>query len=310
MGSTDRDRVKQLILDHRILFVLGAGTSKPPAPLWRDLVRKIAEACGVIADPQAGNAMDSEALESVIDQCLDVAPQCVYREIHRQIPNYATATRSALPMILNLKPKAIITTNFDSYLWHLTTREAGWTLYAYPSLPATSGIKGHIYYIHGHLRYDGYQQSCEERLVFGRRAFDEAYDESRSILPSLLKQVFTYENVIFVGFDPFERHMARILTECIKLRLTIAENEGAESGPQRYILLPTEDSTDGKTEETRIAQIERFRALDIRVIEYPKVEGDFVGLEMELSGWLQEGDPATRPALLLTGFQVDTGSEI
>jgi len=221
---------------------LGAGISIPPAKDWTDTVREIGRRCGVTIG--AG-----KLLPEVIDDCMDRNEAACDAACRQLFPQFAAASRQALSLLLRLPFKAVLTVNFDPWLHQQSQQDRYKRIHVYPDLPLTSGLLNGIYYLHGYFN-SGDSTASVRNLVFGERSFRQAY--TGSLLPGFLLNVFTYESVLFVGVDPTERHLARLLEHSVVVRRSVVTGRGLASHPvKHYALWPAPVSSSQENEPRR-----------------------------------------------------------
>jgi hypothetical protein len=271
--------------------------SIPPGEDWTETVKSLLAGCGLKYNEDVSHP-------ELVDQCIDRSETTCDQVLHELFPTHVAKSRPATGYLLRLPFKAVLTTNFDPWI-RLHSREGYFTkLHIYPALSLTEGLKGHLYYLHGY--FDDGPASSIRHLVFGERSFQAAYDSS-SLLSGFLLQVFTYENVLFVGFDPTERRIAEILRMSQPLRQRIADLTRSSLGepmlPQRLALWKAPEAKEPVAQATEDAKISQLKTLGVEPVLYRREQADHRGLERLLAGWL-EAVPDERPAPFATGFTV------
>ena len=193
-----------------------------------------------------------------------------------------------------------LTTNFDPWLHQHSRQEHYKRCHVYPDLPLKDGLQGGIYYIHGY--FDSEREDATIRsLVFGKESFHKAY--MRSLLPGFLLNTFTYETILFVGVDPTEENIYKIIRQSISIRSDVRTIQESQSEmPKRFILLPEQSGLSGKTLALEDSRISSLRSLEIEPLFYCKKADDYRGLEELLYRWVEEGDIRNRLAPFKTGF--------
>jgi len=237
--------------------------------------------------------MSSTDLRKAIDACIAKNQPACDGALRELFPVHIAKTRPAIPHLSRLKFKAIVTTNFDPWLrMHLRQSDYPKCL-VYPDLSLNGGIDGNIYYIHGFFNSDDPDAKITD-LVFGEDSFCTAYNSS--LLPGFLLNLFVYETVLFVGFNPTEDYIADILYRSVGLRKHIAARIRApeQSLPRRFILqgvLPTTTDRDRGNLQRSLAQLD---TLQIEPVYYDARDGH-VGLERLLFNWVEQGSVENRP---------------
>jgi len=286
---------RDLVLKGDCVAFIGAGMSNPPGRQWKQLVEDIASRCGV--------KVEDQPLPEIIDLCQEGNPNQYEKALREQLPKHVARSRTALNYLLRLPFKAFVTTNFDPSLRNLSTTDVVERVQVYPDLPLNKGLSKAIYYIHGCYDSEDHR-SNPQPLVFGAKEFEQAYS-SESLLPGLLLNCFTYEHIVFLGFDPSERHVADLLNKANAVQTSIIGGENVVPNTvrrRRFLFWPSFDGCDEEKQAEWDAQIEGFRALDITPIIYDPEEADHRGLERILYGWVERGDLLKRPAPFTSGL--------
>jgi len=296
-STPDSDEAKGLLLANRkCVAFLGAGITKPPGGTWKDLVSEIAARCGVPFDKKT----PTTEYPRVIDRCISADENGCNDVLRLSLAKHVVSSRTALTDIHRLELKSIITTNFDPWVGDRSRQSHYDVIHVYPDLPLHLGTTGRIYYLHGRFPSEDPGASIT-KLIFGENSFVDAYDTS-ALLPGFLLNLFIYENIIFIGFDPTEKYVSEILRKSIEIRLEIQPASITGNTTKRFLMIP---NPSGKTPAERAreaAHITAVKALDITPVYYDNSMGDHVGIEELLSKWIGESRLADRPASLKTGF--------
>ena len=292
----DLDELKRMVLLEKVVAFVGAGVSKPPGHDWAELVKTMADNCGV--------RINGRPHPAVIDECIKKDELKCNAILREELPRHHATTRTLLGYITRLPFKAILTTNFDPWLLQ-HSRFSEWKhCRPYPNLPLNEGLAQCIYYLHGFFDSESDTSSVRD-IVLGEESFVRAYGGA-SLLPGLLMNVFTFENVLFIGFGPTEPHVSQILNQAIETRRAIAANGGAM--PRRCLLRAQAPlaadvpQLAGYAEETA-----KINALEIAICTYEPLDKDSRGLEKVISGWVDEGELKNRRAPFEPGYGMDAG---
>jgi len=274
---------------------LGSGVSIPPGRDWRGTVRHMTDRCGV-------HFSDDKQLTDMIDECIDTNEEECNAACRELFPEYTAASRTALLFLLRLPFKAILTVNFDPWLYQHSERGRYERCHAYPDLPLSPGLQSRMYYLHGYFN-SGDPTASVRKLVFGERSFREAYEHS--LLPGFLLNVFTYESILFIGVNLTEPHLAALLTRSIALRRAVAMLGGSDDiAPKRFVLLPAPISAVPEERAREDSIVGSIRPLEVTPVLYDRRAPDFRGLEEILHAWVREAELAHRPPLFATGFNL------
>ncbi|MBZ5562425.1 MAG: SIR2 family protein [Acidobacteriia bacterium] len=297
-STTDEADLKALIYGGQCVAFVGAGISIPPGCEWDVLVDELATNCDVDANGGLSKAQ-------VVDRCIDNGKERLNGALRTIFPRHIARLRPALPYLHRLPFKALLTTNFDPWVHQHSRREHYEKCFIYPDLPLSStGISKALYYLHGY--FDPEDNNFDvERLVFGARSFEEAYQ--RSLLPGFLLNTFTYENVLFVAFNPKEENIAALLRGSVEQRRRISSRGRQEAARRvrRFILWDVKEYSSSEERALAEAAIDGFRSLEVTPVLYDKKGDDFRGLEEVLLQWIEEGDLKERPSPFASGFDIE-----
>lgn len=292
----DLTELKKSVLTKECVVFVGAGLSKPPGKDWKGLVRSIAIRCEV-------ERKEDDAEPEIIDKCIDKNVVMCNQALKEEFPQHSVMVRTALVDLHRLPFKALLTTNFDPWIQQQSRVEKYKRWHVYPDLPIVGGISQGLYYLHGYLDYINAEPNIRQ-LVFGKKSFQNAYADS--LLPGFLLNVFVYENVLFIGFNPTETNIANLLSKSMDIRRMLAARFGKPISalPKRYVLWP---APNGKTEEDRVREemeISRLGSLEVIPILFDRVDDDYKGIEIILKSWIAEGPQEDRPTPFSTGFKL------
>jgi len=297
----DALELKNLVLRGECVAFVGAGLSIPPGRDWEGLVKDVANHCSVSFD-------NGGSLPEIIDKCIKVDERGCNEVLRDSLPRHIATTRTGIGYLHRLPLKAILTTNFDPWIRQQSRQERYQRYHIYPDLPLHCGLDSGIYYLHGYFD-SGDMTANIHRLVFGERSFREAYEES--LLPGFLLNVFVYENILFIAFDPTEEHVSRLLLQSMSIRRAIDSlpRLPTDMPKKRFALWPAPVGKTPEERETEYAGISRIRSLEVTPVFYDRGGSDYRGLEELLYSWIQEGELKDRPAPFSTGFDLSSQSQ-
>jgi hypothetical protein len=243
---------------------------------WTALVQDLASRCGVTSgtDPYA-----------TVDRCLDADPSACDEFMRERFPFIHTTSRAALGFVARLPFRALLTTNFDAWLRIQSQIEDFDKVLTYPQITLTDGITKGIFYLHG--QFDEQRATRTSDLVFGKKSFEIAYGPG-SVLPGFLLDVFTFLNVIFIGFTPTEFYVSDVLRRSNQIHRQL-EASGKKITVKRYSLEPDWQNTAPEWNEHQ-RKLRALRDLRIEPCLYDPVAADRRGLDELLYGWTQLGD--------------------
>jgi hypothetical protein len=158
-----------------------------------------------------------------------------------------------------------------------------------------------LYYVHGY--FDSRDADSNARsLVFGEQSFTDAY--TSSLLPGFLLNVLTYRRVVFIGFNPLQDDISRLIAQSNQIRRQVADSRGIARLDFEHIALwptPTPPVGDPDLRARDLLRLDRLTALQIGTVLYePGVEHQ--GLEELLYAWVEQGDLAHRAPPFPTDF--------
>jgi hypothetical protein len=165
-----------LVTPNGCVAFLGSGATIPPAGTWKELVREIANSCGVTFD----DGIPEADYPDLIDDCMARDEDRCNQTLRRILPEHSSSSRTALRYIHSFNLKALVTTNFDPYIRILGSAEKYKHVHVYPDLPLTDGVASRLFYIHGYFSSEDADATIRN-VVLGRRSFDQAY--RNSLLP-------------------------------------------------------------------------------------------------------------------------------
>jgi len=293
INSEYEKELENYVLGGDCVAFVGAGMSIPPGKDWRDTVEKIASRCQVSID-------QNKSLPQIIDKCIEENEESCNQVCRELFPKHVVRSRTAIGHLLRLPFKAILTVNFDPWLHQQSRQQQYERCHIYPDLPLKESLTGGIYYIHGYFDSDNKNSSIRS-LVFGNASFHKAY--SVSILPSFLIHVFTYETVLFVGIDPTEENLNKILKKSISIQKQISETGNRQGDmPKKFVLWARSDDMSKEELIRDDIRISEIRSLAIKPVLYAKRANDYRGLEELLLSWVEKGDIRNRSAPFKSGF--------
>lgn len=298
-GADRRGELRDLVLKGHCVAFIGAGMSNPPGQQHRETVENIASRCNV--------EVNNRPLPEVIDACEETNPDEYETALRDMFPKHVAGARTGLIYLFRLPFKAFVTTNVDPWVRNLATQHKIQRVHVYPDLPLHEGLSKALYYIHGCCDPEN-PRYRPGTLIFGAKSFSQAYSRG-SLLPGFLLNLFTYERVLFVGFDPSEKHIADLLTRAKIIRQRINTDTVLTNLPKRFLLWPSLMESDERAQGEWDAKIEEFRALEVTPVIYDPENNDHRGLERILYEWVGEGDLLNRPPAFKTGFDLSGATE-
>jgi hypothetical protein len=284
---------KILLYEKNCIAFLGAGISKPPSGTWTETVYDIARYCQINSEGE---------VKEIIDKCAEKKPVEFDKKMRELFPKHPAVARSAINHILRLPFEGYVTTNFDPWFQVLSTRDVIDKYYIYPSIPFHEGISKKLYCIHGVFDSEDSNSKTND-LVFGKKSFEEAYG-MESLLPGFLLNLFIYNNVLFIGFNPREEYISGILQRANRIRTNLLRYGIKNINPfRRFVLWDFDEEMIADKKEKWKSEIEGFIALELAPVIYHRRGADYHGLEEILYSWIKEGDLKNRSPKFDTGFK-------
>lgn len=257
------------------IAILGAGVSAGDYLLWDKLIQVLQDRCSVRPE------------ESRSDDLLDLAQAAKEKnpdEYHRVLDELFV--RKELPKTLNryhmlarIEFSSYVTLNFDSLLLHTLDLHRNITVSEFPHLKSDHHRGGELFYIHGRLGED--RKASTTSIVLTRTEFNDAYDPNKNRLHAFLQCVFTDYNVCFIGCNPAEPNMTRLLQACESF-CSLAHGFVDPARPRWFLLW------DNKS------QVPDIETSGIKVVSYSKQDQRFSGLDQVLEYWAGRKTPLIR----------------
>ena len=283
-----QDLQKQVQEGNCVVFI-GAGLSEGIYPGWTSLVKSLCQQCGI----DWINSDQDENIKLLLDKADEakVKNKKAYDMTLKKAFGPVVNKREAYELLMRLKLKFYVTTNFDQLLANETTKPeySCSNIYRYPDLPLRRGRA--VYYIHGMIKHD---EDSEPNIILGKQDFDNAYSTSTTLY-SFLHQVLTYETVLFVGCTLREPQLIEVFKICRQVRRELEHYQNM-TAPNRYILLPDKASAglDSIPMQQNLSleedETQLLKELDINTIRYDPKDKNFSGLEGILREWCKLPD--------------------
>ncbi|MCJ7543643.1 MAG: SIR2 family protein [Phycisphaerae bacterium] len=260
----------------RCIAILGAGMSAGDYPPWSTLLHMLRDGCSIraedlsSADPldiaEAAKRKDQDRYHLLLDETF------ARKESPKSAPRYHLLAR--------IEFASYITLNFDPLLADILDLHRNITVSAYPWIQDMYHGNRELFYVHGRLG-PGYP-AAKAKIVLTRAEFDQAYDPYGSRLHGFLQSTFLDHDVCFIGCNPVEANLERLLRAC----QSFCKGQYALDGPSPpHWFLLSDDAA------------EMPNGLDdcgIRLVRYPRVDVSFLGLDRVLEYWAGRRTPVVR----------------
>lgn len=287
---------------------VGSGISDE-YPKWEEAISRICQECGVSAPASSG----VESLITKAEECKSKDRKKYVTTLEDLYGRRKNTNRKAYRQLAKLPFKGYVTTNFDPLLLESLQYENKVDFAAYPKVSAVYLGKSepYVFYIHGLANDLGSEGPNAENLVFAKSDFDDAYDHAKDgenvpgQLTAFLRELLQNFSLLFLGCSLKEPDLMRVFQEVNQLE-TRPHRERTATRPslERFVLshatpkMPrpdtaaNQDPSPAEAKErvnTEREDLERFTALGIQVIKYPKpAEDEFEETEAFLELLLKE----------------------
>jgi len=281
MNNDRIEDIEKTVYSGNCVVLFGAGIAVPPGQDWGGLIQKLANTFGV--DPNLSQY-------DLVDMCMETNRALFYQCLKESFPALSVQTRTAALKLLQLPFLAYLTTNFDPSFKGIATRERlKGSIWTYPDLPLHDSVTQNIYYLHG--QFDATRPIADiDKIVFGRRAFEQAYRES--LLSAFLLHVMVYFDVLFICFNPREKYIAEVIKRSRQIKRDILRAKQNAPDTKLYVLWPEPEPpqiVEGKMIEDRSIEELTALGLEVGVFDPKRTEG-WIGLEEVLDRWIKK-DP-------------------
>lgn len=259
------------IQSRRCVAIIGAGVSWPDYPLGKELGLMLLEACGVRNEDLCGDTLEhfSEVAKAKNADAYFAKLDALFAS------TVAPKSARRYHMLARIPFTSVISLNFDCLLSDVFDLHTNIRIATYPHvlptrLDSEEGEKV-IHYLHGRLGPG--RPAVNTSIVLTRTEFEAAYDQPASRLPDLLRDVFFDHDVCFLGCDPRQSDIKRILAIC---EAVCQSTHGLEDHrrPRRFLLWD-----DGSDEPTISSET------GIHLVRYPRSGDSFAGFDAMLE-WL------------------------
>ena len=262
----------------RCIAVIGAGMSADDYPIWTDLISQLQERCGLRSED-----LSSRDPLDIVQTAKDKKPAVYFQaldDIFAQKPAPGAAARYHL--LARLDFSSYLSFNIDPVLVDTFDLHRNITVSDFPNLQAQNHSQQEVFCIHGRLGPG--RPAATTPIVLTRREFDSAYDPLRGRLHAFIQQTILAHDLCFLGCNPAEPYLARILKS---LEWHRQEQHGltSTSRPQWYLLA-----------DEGYEQLDAAAACGIHVVQYDKRDSQFTGINSVLEHWADKKSPFLRPA--------------
>ena len=270
--------LKASIQDARCIAVIGAGMSADDYPIWTDLISQLQERCGLRSED-----LSSRHPLDIAQTAKDKNPSAYFQALD-DIFARKLAPRSAARYHLLARVGFIsyLSLNIDPLLVETIDLHRNVTVSDFPNLQTQNHGSGEVFCIHGRLGPG--RPAATTQTVLTRREFDSAYDPWRGPIHSFIQQTMFAHDLCFLGCNPAEPYLARILESC-KRHCQEQHDLTSPTRPQWYLL-----AAEGYED------LDAADASGIHVVQYDKRDSQFTGMDSVLEYWANKKPPFLRPA--------------
>lgn len=278
----------RMIWEDRCIVVIGAGVSAADYPLWDRLIAILQERCGLRAE----DVLTTSPLD-VAQAARDKNPEEYARaldDVFKAKERPLSAKRYHLLARINFG--SYITLNFDPLLLDVLDLHFDVTVSEYPHLQNQNHGHQELFYMHGRLGPG--RPAATSPVVLTRSDFDRAYDPLQTRLHGFIQATMLDHHVCFLGCNPTEPYLARLLTAC--KGFCDADHGLINPSRPRWFLLAEDNYPDSPLLATS----------GIHLVRYPRRDAGFSGMDAVLEYWAKKKPPAVRtPGVSPSPYRVD-----
>ena len=270
--------LKASIQAARCIAVIGAGMSADDYPTWTDLISQLQERCGVRSED-----LSSRDPLDIAQTAKDKNPDAYFQaldDIFAQKPAPGAAARYHL--LARLSFISYLSLNIDPVLVDTFDLHNNITVSDFPNLQAQNHGQQEVFCIHGRLGPE--RPAATTPTVLTRRDFESAYHPLNGPLHSFIQQTVLAHDLCFLGCNPAEPYLARILESC-KRHCQAQHGLTSLTRPRWYLLA-----------DEGYEQLDVARACGIHVVQYDKRNSQFTGMDSVLEYCANKKPPFLRPA--------------
>ena len=165
--DTEYKNLLKLVRDRSCVVFVGSGLSTRIYPSWEELIKQLCEECG-IGGFKVNECMNAEILLEKADEAKAKNKELYYQALKKTFSPVVNR-REAYELLMRLRFKFYITTNFDPLLANETSKPEHECdgVYCYPDLPLRKTNRA-VYYIHGMVRDD---DRSDPNILLGKKEF-------------------------------------------------------------------------------------------------------------------------------------------
>lgn len=262
----------------RCVAVIGAGVSAADYPIWAHLISQLQERCGVRAED-----LPSASPLDVAQAAMDKNPAAYYQALD-EIFDRRPAPRSSrrYHLLARIQFLSYLTLNLDPLLVDTLDLHRNIIVSDFPNLQSQNHGQREVFCVHGRLGPG--RPAATTPIVLTRREFEDAYDPLGVPLYSFIQQTLISNDVCFLGCNPAEPNLARILEAC-KRHCQRQHGLTSMTRPNWYLLA-----------EDDYEQLDPVENCGIDVVRYSKRDLQFSGMDEVLEYWANKKAPHLRPA--------------
>lgn len=174
-----------------------------------------------------------------------------------------------------------MTLNLDPLLVDTLDLHCNVTVSDFPNLQSQNHGQREVFCVHGRLGPG--RPAATTPIVLTSREFEAAYDPYGP-LHSFIHQTLLANDVCFLGCNPVEPNLARILDSC-KRHCQAQHGLTSMTRPNWYLLA-----------DEGYEQLDAVAECGIHVVQYSKRDAQFSGMDAVLEYWANKRRPFLRPA--------------
>lgn len=259
------------------IAIIGAGLSAGDYPIWTDLIGQLQDRCGLRAE----DLPSTDPLD-IAQAAKDKDAQAYFRALDKIFARRkAPVTAKRYHLLARIGFVSYISLNLDPLLVDTLDQHRNIKVSDFPNLHAQNHGNREVFCIHGRLGPG--RPAASTPMVLTRRDFENAYDPDATLLHSFIQQTFLAHDVCFLGCNPAESYLRRILESC-KRQCQLQHGITSGTRPNWYLLA-----------DEGYEQFDAVSHCGIELVHYPKGDPQFSGMDSVLEYWAERKPPFLRP---------------
>jgi hypothetical protein len=267
----------QSIRSGECVAIIGAGMSYPAYPLWNELAQFLKVRC-VIGDEDFQKGESNKAPLDIAEAASRKSKERYFEALNEffassRDPEKKRISEDKYHLLARIKFASYLTLNFDPLLVDTLHMHRNVVVSSYDDLQDRHNGKGELFHIHGRLGPDN--PALKAKIVLTRSEFKKAYKPG-SFLSTFLRATFLHHDVCFIGCNPMENNIKKILKAC---EAFCVEKAGL-AGPRKNWFLLWDDVS--AVPEKKLSKC------GVQIVGYPRKSESFQGFDEILQYWAEK----------------------